>query len=287
MSDRIQEGWTPILSANRCQGCQRFLLTSSIICELCAKDTRQRLAEIPKLYAEASDELIPGRGGYGSSGSEMSIGVNIAALDFLNASDLLGKFWAWEQTVRLKSLGEKDIDENPIVHGGTMEFKVQTVCDFLMVHFEWLSRYEAAGDFVRDVADEYGKGMGAARRFVEKVTRIKCPTILEMSIDGDMKSVTCNHSLVLKEDIFADIRCRGCDAVWTSAGLIRVALKTPGYVIWMDSESIASLMGITSRYVRMIADEFKVKPRGKRGEKVYDLIEMSALREKMRHAEGA
>jgi hypothetical protein len=80
------------------------------ICEDCAKATRLKLAEIPVLYLEASAYLEPGRGGSGSSGSERTIGVNLAALGFRQAGEVLVKLEDWERTVRVKHLGQSELE---------------------------------------------------------------------------------------------------------------------------------------------------------------------------------
>lgn len=291
-----------------------MLINSDKICEVCSRATRERLAEIPVLYLEASAYLEPGRGGFGSSGSERTIGVNLAALGFRQAGEVLTILEDWERTVRVKSLGQVELDgqdrgdtpmkvwswreqklvdwkpgeeewanERPVVRVGTTEERVQGVCEFLMVHARWLAKYEAAGDWYSDVAAIHGQGNAATRRFAEKVTQIKCPgsvEIIDGENEGEVKTSTCGKILTLDESPLAPIKCKRCGREWTTWRLIKVALDTPGYVFWLDSEAIASLLGITANHVAKIVKKFNVKDQGKRGKKVYDLMEINSLRAK-------
>jgi hypothetical protein len=295
------------LKIQKCPTCGLTLKFHSQICDQCARVTRERLSKIPVLYVEASAYLEPGRGGSGSSGSERTIGVNLAALEFRQSFATLAILEDWERTVRVKSLGQVELDgqeregeievdenglivtmlrspfsnERPVVRRGSIEERVKGVCEFLLAHMRWLTSYEAAGDFAADVAKIHAQGMAATRQIEEKASRIRCPADIEMWVDGIMKSEICGHSLYLKEDIFADIECKGCRALWTTAGLLRKAMKTPGQVIWMDSVAIARLLEIRTRDVTDLVKAHEVKKRGKRGNELYDLIEINSLRAKM------
>lgn len=264
--------------SNRCQSCNRMLLTASTICEICQSDTLTKLVEIPRLYAQASNELAPGRGGYGSSGSEMSIGVNINALDFLNAADLLGTLTAWEDMVREECSLTARQDH------GLIEDRVMAVCEFLQTHMRYLSGHSAAGDFVREVAVLHSKGMGAARIIIEKPTRIKCPATIEMLIDEDLKQVQCNQFLVLTEDAEAKIECRRCGTVWTVARLLAVAVSTPGAHVMLDPNAVAGFLGMSVANVHVFAKRHGIEMVNKK----YSLVAFVAKRRDERHAdEGA
>lgn len=286
-------------------------ITGAEICEICLRErqTRERLAEIPALYLEASAYLEPGRGGLGSSGSRSgrSDGFNWAAMGFRQASDVLWKLEDWERTVRVKFLGQIELDgvdregevelnedgtikvvvrasnpeQRPIVRRGSVEERVQGVCEFLLVHARWLSKYEAAEDWHREIAEIHGQGMTATKRFVEKVTQIRCPGSVEILDDeGEIKSSMCGKTLTLNENPLARIECKRCGREWTTLRLFAVALETPGYAFWLDSEAIASLLSITPGQVVRISKGDKSSECGQRGDKTYDLIKIHQMRGK-------
>ena len=251
---------------------------SDTICKSCSQATRVRLAEIPVLYIEAGAYLEPGRGGSGSSGSERTIGVNLAALGFRHAGEILGVLNEWEDLVR------EECELSPRKESGTIEERVESVCMFLLTHAKWLAQHPAASDWVVEVAKIHSQGEAATRRFREKVTRIKCPTSLEEFAFGGQEIVykSCEEWLTLVESPIGVIECKRCKTEWTTLRLVAVAVNTPGNVIWFDSQAIASFLGITANYVTKLAKEHNAKKRGKRGEEVYDLIEIRSIRDKVK-----
>jgi hypothetical protein len=260
------------------------------------------------LYLEASAYLEPGRGGSGSSGSERTIGVNLSALGFRQASDVLAKLEEWERTVRVEHLGQVELDgveraerpqvwnrttqkyedakltqqewlnEHPIVRRGSVSERVQGVCEFLLVHAKYLATHPAAGDFVEEVASIHGQGESATRRIAEKVTRIKCPGLIDQWINGTMRQVTCDKKLILSKDYLEIFPCKNCGREWTTLRLVAVALDTPGYSFLLDSEEIAEMLSVTSRHVRRLAKECGAIRELDNGEKVYDLMKIHRYR---------
>ena len=268
------------IRSNRCPIDNRSLKNDAVICEECAKLTRARLSEIPRLYIQAGAFLEPGKGGTGSSGSERTIGVNLAALGFRQASDLLGVLEAWVQFV----VEERDLA--PFKARGMVEDRVIDSCAFLLRHADWLAQNELASDWYNEIALIHNEGLAATRNFMAKVTRIKCPTSLETFISEDeIGYENCGAWLILGEDVLDEIECRRCKNVWTTMRLVAVAMSTPNHEVWMDSDSIGKLLGITANHVARIAKNNRAKRRGRRGEEFYDLVEISALREEMRHAQ--
>src|ERR1019366_3898961 len=195
--------------SNRCPIDRHQLRGNFKICDECSRLTRVRLAEIPRMYVEAGAYLEPGRGGFGSSGSERTIGVNLAALGFRQAAEILGKFEAWERTVRVLALGQAEFDEqDQVVRVGTIEERVGGVCSFLLVHSRWLSECEGAGYWFKEVADIHGQGEAATRRFAEKLTKIRCPTSLEVWITQDeIGYENCGAWLTLGKDPMDLVKC--------------------------------------------------------------------------------
>lgn len=288
------------MTENRCPKDHRSLVGNAKICEQCQRETRARLAQIPQMYVEAGAYLVPGKGGFGSSGSERTIGVNLAALGFRSADEILPVLEDWERTVRVKSLGQVELDgqerqgeveldqdgliktntrspfsnERPIVRRGRVEERVAGVCEFLLKHSPWLAQYEAAGDFVADVAAIWSQGQAATRQIEEKPTRIKCPADIEMWIDGDMKTVTCDQMLTLADDLSQGIECRGCGTNWSVAQLLAVAVTTPGAQVLLDPVAIGGYLGMDLTYVHKFAKRHGIEKVGKK----YPLVEFVAKR---------
>lgn len=296
--------------SNRCQCCKRMLLSASTICEICQAETRQKLAEIPKLYVEAEAYLTPGRGGSGSSGSERTIGVNLAALGFRQGADILDRLEDWERLVRVKELGQVELDgqdrpgemelnddgtvrmiarpgisiERPLVRQGSVRERLERVCEFLLAHSRWLSGYEASGEWVSDVAYIHARGEAATRKVIEKPTRIKCPATVEVWVDDEGKHVPCNQFLILTEDAEAKIECRRCGTVWTVARLLAVAVSTPGAHVMLDPKAIAGFLGMQVANVHIFAKRHGIEMVGKK----YSLVAFVMKRGDERHAdEGA
>lgn len=290
------------IRSNRCPIDSRSLKNDAMICEECARVTRERLADIPKMYVLAESYLIPGRSGTGGSGSHSghSDGFNGAAMDFRHAFEILAILEDWERTVRVKSLGQTELDgqeregeveldedgliktiirapfsnERPVVRRGSVEKRIAGVCEFLLKHSPWLTRYEAAGDFVTDVAAIWSQGQAATKQSEEKPTRIKCPADIEMWIDGIMKTVICNQMLTLTDDLKQGIHCRGCDTNWTLAQLLAVAVTTPGAHVLLDPVAIGGYLGMELTYVHKFAKRHGIEKVGKK----YPLVEFVAKR---------
>lgn len=274
----------------RCPIDHRSLVGNAKICEQCSRETRAKLAQIPGMYVASEAYLIPGKGGFGSSGSERTIGVNLAALGFRQAFEILAILEDWERTVRVLSLGQTELDgqeregeveldedgliktiirspfsnERPVVRRGRIEDRVAGVCEFLLKHSPWLSQYEAAGDFVADVAAIWSQGQSATRQIEEKPTRIKCPADIEMWIDGDMKTVTCDQMLTLSNDLSQGINCHGCGTIWSVAQLLAVAVTTPGAQVLLDPVAIGGYLGLDLTYVHKFAKRHGIEKVGKK-----------------------
>lgn len=282
----------------------RSLVGNAKICKKCAQETRSRLAEIPVLYIEAGAYLVPGKGGFGSSGSERTIGLNLAALGFRQAAEILGVLEDFERTVRVQSLGQIEFEgqerediprpknwrpseedlarEKPPVRKGTIQERVEGVCMFLLKHAEWLTCHDEAQFWVEEVAKIHSQGETATRRFTEKMTRIKCPTSIEEFAEGGEEILYryCGETLTLGKDPLERVECKRCHTEWTTLFLVRVALETPSEPMWMDSDAIASLLGITSGQVVRISKADKKSKRGSRGNETYDLQKILQLRRK-------
>lgn len=294
----------------RCPIDHRSLVGDAKICEQCSRLTRVRLAELPVFYIEAGAYLVPGKGGFGSSGSERTIGVSLSALGFRAADEILPILEDWERLVRVKSLGQVELDgeertrevelnkdgsvkvvveprldetERPILRVGTIQERVEGASAFLLVHSRWLTNYEAAADWYEDIAKIHAQGEAATRRFAEKLTRIKCPTSLEAFISEDeIGYENCGSWLTLGDGPLDKVACKRCGGEWATLGLIALILDRAKEPIWLPSDSVASILNMRSpREVIEIVKSNRLRRRGKRGEELYDLIAVNMAR----HAE--
>jgi len=247
------------MTFNGCPVCNHSLHNQDKICDECARITRSRLSEIPRLYVEAGAFLEPGRGGTGSSGSERTIGVNLAALGFRQASDLLGVLEAWVQFV----VEERDLA--PFKAKGVIQDRVIDSCAFLLRHADWLAQNELAADWFNEIALIHNEGLAATRNFLTKVTRIKCPTSLEVFINQDEVGYeNCGAWLILGENILDEIECRRCKGTWTTLRLVAVAMSTPNSKILLDAPSIAGYLGMELTYVHKFAKRHGIEKIGKK-----------------------
>ena len=83
-----------------CTICQRATKNEGA-CLTCELKVKACLTELPALQYEAGNHLAPARTGSGAVSSERSIGINVNALDFSMATDLLHILHGWEVPIRI------------------------------------------------------------------------------------------------------------------------------------------------------------------------------------------
>lgn len=240
---------------SNCPICQRTRRQDStlIVCEPCATKTRQRLADLPALHKEAHYCLQPQRGGHGTNSGEPTIGVNLAALDFVAGQAILHLCHEWEKLIRAerKLTPPALISKQP-----SIEAEVLATVTFHIRHLEWTLAQNWCDEYVREVAQVHATGMNAARRFVDPTKRIPCPT--PMTSD-----TTCNFPIPVKgDDLLEPVQCKRCATQWTPARLIAVAMTTPGQEVWLDIEAISGWVGLSEKQVRRICKECDIPRRG-------------------------
>ena len=235
----------------------------------CGKFTCQcqmQLSEIPGLYVLASAFLTPGSGGKGSSSGERTIGVNVNALEYRIALDLLAIISGWEVEVR----DCRQFSEMAAVT--SYEDRITNACKFLLSQFDWIVKQDFFGDFAREIQDMHAKGLAATRQMQIPARRIECP--------ADLGDGLCLSLLTLPEgnDNITTIKCPKCRTKWTLDWLIEVALATKGSEYWLDAESIANHLQMDHREVRRFARKWKIAKRGQ----LYDLTAFIEERNKSR-----
>lgn len=241
-----------------CNICQRP--TDATTCRGCHKSILGWLVAIPTLQTLAADHIAPGRSGSGAASAERSIGVNVNALDYSMAIELLAILHSWESEIRsARSLTPPAL----LKKEPTTDKEVQATCDFHIAHLDWTMGQEWAGDFYNEVKELHSKGMAAAKQFVEQPRRIPCPT------DNCQKFVVIDA-----ENLMDDVTCFGCKQSWTVLRLVALAMSNPTRKFFLDVEAIALWLGITQRQVYKIVKAHNVERRGS----LYDLAGVIASR---------
>ena len=241
-----------------CNICQRP--TETITCRTCHRSIVQWLGNIPNLQVLAADHIAPGRSGSGAASAERSIGVNVNALDYSMALELLGILHSWEAEIRA---ARRLTPPALLKKEATTDAEVQATCDFHLAHLDWTMAQEWAGDFYNEVKELHSKGMAAAKQFVEQPRRIPCPTD------------DCHKFVVIDaENLMSDVSCFGCKQSWTVLRLVALAMSNPSRKFFLDVEAIALWLGITQRQVYKIAKANNIERRGS----LYDLAGVIANR---------
>jgi len=235
-----------------CQVCSRTTEKEGA-CRICFMKVKSSLTELPDLHFEAQMFISPGRSGSGKASAERSIGVNVAALDFSVATDLLRILHSWEVIIR----SDRRLTPPALVpKERTIDAEVQATVDFHCSHLEWSLAQEWAVEFAGEVYGLHAKGRSAAKRFSEQARRIPCPTD------------DCKRFVVIDvENLMDDVRCFGCKQSWSVLRLIALAMSNPNRKFYLDVEAIAAWMGTTERTVYNLIKANKVERRGS----LYDL----------------
>ena len=235
-----------------CQVCSRTTEREGA-CRLCFMKVKSSLTELPDLHFEAQMFITPGRSGSGKASAERSIGVNVAALDFSMATDLLRTLHSWEVIIRT----DRRLTPPALVpKEPTIDAEVQATVDFHCTHLDWSLTQDWAVEFAGEVYGLHAKGRSAAKRFTEQARRIPCPTD------------DCKRFVVIDvENLMDDVTCFTCKQSWTVLRLIALAMSNPNRKFYLDVEAIAAWMGTTERTVYNLIKANKVERRGS----LYDL----------------
>ena len=235
-----------------CQVCNRVTEREGA-CRTCFMKVKSSLVELPDLHFEAQMFITPSRSGSGKVSAERSIGVNVAALDFSMATELLRTLHSWEVIIRAdrKLTPPALVPKEP-----TIDAEVQATVDFHCSHLDWSLTQEWAVEFAGEVYGLHAKGRSAAKRFTEQARRIPCPT------DDCKKFVVIDV-----ENLMDDVSCFGCKESWSVLRLIALAMSNPDKKFYLDVEAIAAWIGTTERTVYNLIKTHKVERRGS----LYDL----------------
>jgi hypothetical protein len=223
------------------------------------------LIEIPALQYEAGFYIEPGRSASGAVSAERSIGVNVNALDYSMATELLAILHSWESMIR----SARQLTPPALLNREpTIDAEVQATCDFHLAHLEWTLGQEWVGDFFNEVKELHSKGMSAAKRFIEQPRRIPCPS------DDCRKFVVIDVVAVADNGLSNEVSCYGCKQSWSVLRLVTLAMSNPNRRFFLDVEAIALWLGLTQRQVYKIVKANNIAHKGQ----LYDLAAIIASR---------
>lgn len=243
-----------------CHICKRYTRNEGA-CRLCHLKVKAALTELPQLQWQAGFYLEPSRTGSGAVSAERSIGINVNALDFAVASDLLAILHSWETVIRR----ERRLTPPALVPPApTIEAEVQATCDFHLAHLDWSMSQSWALDFSNEVLALHARGRAAAKMFKEQVRRIPCPTD------------DCKKFVVIDVDnLGTEVSCFGCKQKWTVLRLVALAMANPNRKFFLDVEAIALWLQMTQREVYRIIRKFEIDRKGQ----MYDLAAIIKARQ--------
>jgi hypothetical protein len=234
----------------QCQVCKSEIETE---CRSCFGRLRAILRELPQLQFEAGFYLEPSRTGSGAVTAERSIGINVNALDFSMATDLLAILHSWESLIRR----ERQLTPPALVtRESSTDLEVQATCEFHIAHLPWTLQQSWALDFAGEVWGLHARGRAAAKKFKEQARRIPCPT------DDCKKFVVIDV-----EQLSQDVSCFGCKQSWSVLRLVALAMSNPNRRFFLDVEAISAWLQMTQREVYRLVKKFDIEKRGS----TYDL----------------
>ena len=223
------------------------------ICYKCRSKIVLHLSQLPELQYEAGMYLTPGRSGNGAVSAERSIGINVAALDFSMATELLAILHGWEILIRE---GRQLTPPALLVKERTTDLEVEATCKFHLAHLDWTLGQEWAKDFADEVGQLYAKGIAACKQFVEQPRRIPCPT------DDCKRMVVVDAHRLGEYGLTEEIACFGCKQSWSIIRLITLAINNPEKKFYLDVEAISLWLNLKPRQVYNIIKTSQVERRG-------------------------
>ena len=235
------------------------------LCHKCHRRLHTQLDDLLELWDAAHLELLPGKGGHGSSSGERTIGLNVAALSFVAGDDILGLLHEWEKQVR----ADRGLTPPALLKKEpTLRDEISAAVSFAQAHLDWMGTQDWIADFARELRDLHSMATAAARKFVERVRRIPCPA-------DNAEGLPCGNLLAVRDDQLLEVfSCRRCGSEWTSFRLIAVALSEPTREVWLDAEAIGGYLGMEPNYVHKFARRHHITKRGQ----LYDFKAVIAAR---------
>jgi hypothetical protein len=212
-------------------------------CPTCETRMRDHLVDVLEFYALAEGELIPGPGN-GGRGTERSIGVRLAALDFLAGHDVVAILGSWESEWR----EHYGLSIDPMLTRPAPALSRSVA--FLR---QWLPRactdHPAVDDFARELHECWSLAQSAARVSPARSLSITCVADDDRHDDG-----ICGKRIPVGiDEIRGRVTCKRCQTAWDVPHLMHVAISTPGAELWADPEAAAGYFRVTSKTLRQWA----------------------------------
>lgn len=241
----------PTATKTNCPLCGHSSPTERL-CHSCHTSTVTMIQDLPELWLKAHDELMPGKGGSGSSSNEPSLGINVAALSLIAGDDILGLFHHFEKAIR----AGRGLTSPALLKKKSLKVEIDDAARFAVTHLEWSATQPWLGEFAAELKVLHRSAKAAARQFADPVRRISCP--------GDTaEGLPCRNALNLRMDDLLEIfDCKRCKSEWSSMRLIAVALASPTGEFFVDIEAVAAWLNISERRVQQIVKEHKIPKRG-------------------------
>lgn len=235
-----------------CPTCRRQFETDITgICASCQISAARMLHEIRATWYKAHGELLPGAGGHGTAGSEPNIGVNVAALSWINGTPILNILGEWERLVR---------EERSLAPVGTLkplalEEEIGRLVTFHLAHMDWTALQPWADEYVVELRDLHAQGRSAARETDDAGMRIGCPGELP---EGGL----CGKRLAVPSDPEAIVYCKQCGTSWDQRRLAAVAMSVADIEVMLPLAEVAHLTGVPERTLYRWAKTGIVAKRG-------------------------
>lgn len=217
-------------------------------CPSCQTQMSIHLVDVLEFYALAEGELLPGSS-TGARGTERSIGVRIAALDFLAGHDVVAVLALWESEWReTYGLSVDPMIARPVPSLSRSVAFLQT----------WLPRactdHPAIDEFARELRECWGLAQSAARVSPARSLSITCVADDERHDDG-----ICGKRIpVSVDEIRGRVTCSRCRTTWDVPHLMHVAIATPGAELWADPEAAAGYFRVGVSTLRRWASNGRI-----------------------------
>jgi hypothetical protein len=214
-----------------------------------------QLGDVLEFYALAAGELLPGSA-TGTRGTERSIGVRLAALDFRAGHDAVAILASWESEWR---------EHYGLAIEPMLSRPAPALSRSVAFLGGWLHRacadHPAIDEFARELQSCWAEARTAARMAPARSMTVTCVAdIEELDEDGEPTIVTCGRRIpVAADDFRGRVQCRRCKTVWDVPHLVHVAIATPGAELWADPEAAARYFHVHEGTLRKWAKAGRIR----------------------------
>ena len=222
------------------------------VCTDCQIGSSRLLHAIRATWYRAHGELLPATGGAGGGSAEPKIGVNVAALSWVNGAPILSILGEWEKLVR----EERHLSPVGTIPALRISDEIDRITRFHLAHLDWTCTQPWANEFVTEIRELHQQGRTACRDSEGNGMRIDCPGELE---EGGI----CGRRLTIPTDADTTIYCKQCHTTWDQRRLAAVAMSVAEVEVMLPVAEVAHLTGIPERTIRQWAREGLVTRRGR------------------------